>query len=283
MNYYVILFGKDGNRTIRTAIDSLLSQTIPPARIMIIDDGSKDGMYETVLEYERKHPQLIKVHQTGSTTRDFSRLPLLWNMGLLKGYDCHVILPSDDSLSPDYAERMLAEFERNPELVIASGGYGDYTFNAPIGGGRFVRSSFFEKHYPNGYPRILGYESEILERATLEGYQVKVLNDVKLVHHDRLGHSHDFKEFGYGMKCLGYHPVYVLARVVWDFFNNKAIGRTGALKMFRYYLTFRPEKTGYYSPFPADIRAAVRERQKRMLVRIPRSLAGRALRSLNLR
>ena len=121
---------------------------------MIIDDGSTDGMTETVRAYERRHPDLITVRETRNKTRDYTRLPLLWNMGLLKTYDFHMILPSDASLVPNYAERLLSEFEKNPNLVIASGDWGPMKGQAPHGGGRFVKESFFQQHYPEGYPRL---------------------------------------------------------------------------------------------------------------------------------
>lgn len=269
-SYYAIVFGRDGNKSIGKVLDSLLAQTVMPARIMVIDDGSTDGMYQTVLEYEKRYPELIRVQQTNSTTRDYARIPLLWNMGILQGYDYHVIVPSDASFVPNYAERILQEFANNPDLVICSGDWGPMNAKAPHGGGRFVKQSFFFKHYPDGYPRILGYESEILERALMVNQQggIKILNDLEMFHHDALGHSHNFKEFGYGMKCLGYYPPYALFRIVWDFLTNKTVGRRGALNILRYYVFFKPAKTGYYSKFPADIRRQVSARQKKMLKKL---------------
>ena len=266
-SYYAIVFGRDGNKSIGKVLDSLLAQTVMPAKIMVIDDGSTDGMYQTVLKYEQRYPELIRVQQTHNTTRDYTRIPLLWNMGILQGYDYHVIVPSDASFVPNYAERILQEFANNPDLVICSGDWGPMNAKAPHGGGRFVKQSFFFKHYPGGYLRILGYESEILERAMMVKQQgsIKILNDLELFHHDALGHSHNFKEFGYGMRCLGYYPPYAIARIGWDFLTNKTVGRKGALNILRYYLFFKPAKAGYYSKFPEDIRRQVSTRQKKMI------------------
>ena len=276
-SYYAIVFGRDGNKSIRRVLDSLLAQTVPPAKIMIIDDGSSDGMYQTVLEYEKKFPQIVNVQQTNNKTRDYTRLPLLWNMGILPDYDYHVIVPSDASFVPNYSERILMEFAKNTDLVICSGDWGPMNAKAPHGGGRFVKQSFYLKNYPSGYPHILGYESEILERALMEKpSSIKVLNDVEIFHHDALGHSHNFKEFGYGMKCLGYYPLYAIFRIGWDFLTNKTVGKRGALRIFRYYLFFTPATTGYYSRFPEDIRKRVRARQKKML----REMLGQAMKKI---
>lgn len=272
-SYYAIVFGRDGNRSIRQVLDSLLSQTMLPAKIMIIDDGSTDGMHATVMEYEQRYPELIRVQQTNNTTRDYTRIPLLWNMGILQEYDYHVIVPSDASFVPNYAERILQEFAHNPDLVICSGDWGPMNAKAPHGGGRFVKQSFFFNHYPNGYPRILGYESEILERALMVNRtSIKILNDLELFHHDMLGHSHNFKEFGYGMKCLGYYPPYAIFRIGWDFLTNKTVGRRGSLNILCYYIFFKPAETGYYSKFPEDIRRHVRARQKKVLKKMLRQV-----------
>lgn len=266
-DYLAIVFGRNENKTVRQVLDSLLAQTIPPRKINVIDDGSTDGMYQTILEYEVRYPNLIKSFRYEPHPSDFSRLPLLWNTGMERNYSFHLILPTDASLVPNYAEFILGKMNENPNLIIASGDWGLKRSVAPHGGGRFVRQDFFNHFYPNGYPRILGYESEILERAVLSGHQIKCFREIEIIHYEELGHSHNFKEFGYGMKCLGYYPPYAIARCVWDFLYNKQMGKRGALNMLRYYLLFTPAKEGYYSKFPEDICQAVRAKQKNIMKR----------------
>lgn len=268
-SYYITFCVRDGKDSIRQVMDSYINQTIPPSKIVVVDDGSTDGTYEILESYQKKYPEMMELLETNSTTRDYSRIPKLWNMGLRQGYDYHMIGAGDASLSPMYAEVILKEMRDNPNLVIVSGDYGQKNSQAPHGGGRFVRQSFFFKHYKE-YPWILGYESEILERAILDGREIKVINGLELYHLDRLGHSHNFKEFGYGMKTLGYYPPYVFGRFVLDFLHNTSMGKKGALSMLRYYIFFRPQKTGYYSKFPEDVRQAIRERQKKYVKRLVR-------------
>jgi glycosyltransferase involved in cell wall biosynthesis len=265
LSYVAIVFGRNEVNTVKNVLDSLLSQTYKPAKINFVDDGSTDGMYEIAKEYEARYPALIKVFRFDPHPPDFSRLPMLWNTGMDRNYFAHLILPTDAALVPDYAERILKEFEKNNNLIIASGDYGFKQSLSPHGGGRFIRQEFFNLYYPEGYPRILGYESEILERAILEGYKTKCFNDIEIIHHASLGHSHNFKEFGYGMKSLGWYPPYVLFRFINDFQHNKQMGKKGAIKMLYYYLAFSPEKEGYYSKFPKDICTAINARQKRMV------------------
>ena len=264
-SYYAIVFGRNGASNISNALDSLMKQTIKPGKIIIIDDGSTDGMAEIVFKFAQDHPDLVEAYETDSNVSDFSKLPLLWNFGLRKEFDYHLIVPNDIVIVPNYAELILKEMDNNPLLIVCSGDYGNKTAISPHGGGRFVRQDFFFEHYPNGYARKLGYESEILERAFLLGFQTKVIHEADIIHKDALGHSHNFAEFGYGMKCLGYYPPYALARVVWDFFHNKSVGKKGSIRMLYYYLTFTPDDEGYYSRFDEELCRKIYNRQKKML------------------
>jgi glycosyltransferase involved in cell wall biosynthesis len=246
-------------------MESLIEQTVPPQKIVAVDDGSSDGTYDVLRDYANLYPDLVELLETNSKTRDYKRIPSLWNLGLRSGFDFHMIMAGDCSLPPNYCEELLKEFAADSTLAIISGGSTEGEFMAPLGAGRMVRNSFFYKYYKK-YPLVMGYESEILERAILEKWGLKVRNDLKLTHHEKLGHGHNFREFGQGMRCLGYYPPYAFARCIWDFFNNDVIGRRGAINMFWYYITFRPQTDGYFSLFPADIRAAIRERQRRQFM-----------------
>jgi len=264
--YYITFCVRDGKNSIKQVMDSYIHQTSPPSKIIAVDDGSTDGTYEILQSYAKSFPNLVELLETHSTTRDYSRIPKLWNMGLRKGYTYHMIGAGDAALSPNYAELILKEMTSNPHLVICSGDYGLKKSKSPHGGGRFVRQSFFFENY-TGYPWIIGYESEILERALLKGHEIKVLKDAEIYHLDKLGHSHNFREFGYGMRALGYFPLYSLGRIVLVFFRDKNVGKIGALNMLKYYICFRPSKTGYYSQFPKEIRDSIRTRQKKSVMK----------------
>lgn len=263
--YYCFFPVRDGERTVAQVMDSLLVQTYRPSKIIAVNDGSTDRTGEILAQYEEKHPDVVEVVNTGSTTRDYKRIPLLWNMSLRREYDYHMIAAGDVSFSPDYSEKILSAMKRNTEMVICSGDYGGARSVAPHGAGRFVRQSFFYDNYDE-YPHVVGYESEILERALLGGKKISVVHDATFDHLDRLGHSHNFVEFGYAMKALGYYAPYVIGRCVKDFFENGQVGRRGAWNMFYYYVTFRPKAEGYFSLFPEDIRRGIRERQKKMMM-----------------
>lgn len=277
--YYCFFPVRDGERTIGMVMESLLKQTYVPSKIIVVNDGSTDRTGSILREYQDKHPSLIEIINTGSTTRDYKRIPLLWNISLRQGYDYHMIAAGDVSFAPDYAERILLHMKNDPKLAICSGDYGESKSVAPHGAGRFVRQSFFFENYQE-YPAIVGYESEILERALMREYKILVIRQATFEHLDRLGHSHNFSEFGYAMKSMGYYPPYVFGRFLVNFFFNKSIGKKGALQMLWYYLSFKPEEAGYYSKFPDDICRHIRHRQKEYVKFLPKRIAWRAARKL---
>lgn len=263
--YYHFFCVRDGEKSIEDVMNSLIHQTVLPNEIIVVNDGSTDKTAEILKKFENEYPSLVKVIHTDSKTRDYSRIPRLWNMCLKKDYDYQMVGAGDVVYEKDYAEKLLKELEKNQNLVICSGDHEPFKTKAPHGGGRFVRQSFFFKHYEK-YPEIMGYESEILHRALLNGHEISVFKNSKLQHYDKLGHGHNFEEFGKGMKALGYHPLYVLGRCFIELKRSDSIDTKGVFNMFWKYLTYKPAKSGYFSAFPEEIRKEIREYQKKKII-----------------
>lgn len=239
--------------SIGDVLRSLLAQTMPPEYIIIVDDGSTDGTQHILSEFE-KTEKTVRVIRTGNTTRDYSRLVSLWNRCIRPGCDYHAVCAGDTVLDTNYAELIVAEMDADETIAVASGNCNPEPATEPHGGGRFVRQSFFYKFYER-YPEIIGYESEILFRAKIEGYATKVFNNVRFTHTVPLGSSHGFSEFGPSMRALGYHPLYVLGRSLYA--KN--------LHILWSYIKYKPEKSGYYSMFPKEFRKDVHRIQSHMM------------------
>lgn len=257
--YYCFFPVRDGVEHIEEVMDSLINQSVPPSLIIVVDDGSTDGTSEILEQYKTKHSKLIEIIRTENKTRDYKRLPELWNVSLKEGYEYHMIGAGDVSYEKDYAKKILEYMDNDHEIVMASGDYEPFTAQSPHGAGRFVRQDFFYNCYKdNKYPLTIGYESEILVRAMMKNKKSKIYNDVIFNHLDELGHGHNFSEFGYSMRALGYHPLWCFSRCLIDI---KRLGFKGAFGMFKSYVTYKPEKTGYYSLFDEDVRKFMKNYQ----------------------
>jgi len=243
--YYHFFCVRDSEDSISDVMDSIINQTYKPKKIIVVNDGSSDNTSQILDTFKEKFPDLINIIHTNSKTRDYSRIPKLWNMCLTKEYDFHMVGAGDLIYEKDYAEKLVKEFEKNPKLVICSGDHFPFKTKNPHGGGRFVRQSFFFKNYDR-YLEIMGYETEILYRAISNNKISKICKNVKMIHSERLGHGHNFEEFGKSMKSLGYHPLYVIGRFCVEFLKNDNIGKKGSINMLLNYISYKPEENGYF-------------------------------------
>ena len=94
-------------------IDSIKSQTVAPAQIVVVDDGSDDPETIEALERLERDPAVTLVRQPVNRGPSAAR-----NRGLTE-LDTSYVLPldADDRLLPDAIERMLAQIEAAPEDI----------------------------------------------------------------------------------------------------------------------------------------------------------------------
>lgn len=100
---------------IRTAIESLLSQTYTDIEYIVIDGGSTDGTVETVMEYAEKIAHIVSEPDRGIYDA--------MNKGLaMASGDIIGILNSDDFYPhADVLADVVKEFEQNPEVDMVLG------------------------------------------------------------------------------------------------------------------------------------------------------------------
>lgn len=96
-------------RYVGDAVDSALSQSVPLDEIIVVDDGSQDGSLELLRSRYAKHPavRIIDKQHQGQLS--------CFNEGFAsaKG-DIVFFLDADDIYQPDYVEKTLAVYDRNP-------------------------------------------------------------------------------------------------------------------------------------------------------------------------
>jgi poly-beta-1,6-N-acetyl-D-glucosamine synthase len=116
--------------------DALTRQTRPPDLWVVVNDGSTDETPAILARLAERIP-FLKVVDTDGTKRAkpikdrlaTAAAPRTFNVGL-NSVDWHGFthiskLDGDTELPPDYFERLLGEFERDPRLGLAGGVYAD--------------------------------------------------------------------------------------------------------------------------------------------------------------
>lgn len=101
---------------LKRCIESVLAQELPPARIIITDDGSTDATGEICDRYAKEHPQITVLHQINagvSAARNAA----------MKKADCRyfVFLDADDALEAHALKTLLEAQEKEPGSFIAAG------------------------------------------------------------------------------------------------------------------------------------------------------------------
>jgi GT2 family glycosyltransferase len=149
------------------AIESVLKQTLKPARIIVIDDGSTDNSRAVIKKYEKDGIELIERPNSGVIAAK--------NFGIkLSTTSWTVFLDADDKLTPDYLEMVYKRSKDGFDVVYTDIQYfgskdeilkaGSYNFNRFLGTGNFVHNSALVATYllkqVNGYKEVMrgGYE-----------------------------------------------------------------------------------------------------------------------------
>lgn len=271
-DYFVILTCRNSQSTIRSAIESILKQTVLPEYIIIINDGSTDKTAEIVQEI-RSAQSSIYVITHPDWGYDIKRVVSNWNEAIrfskernLKRTKFHLIATDDAEYSPEYVETLIQSMDSNEKIAIASGTYSEHAPAMPHGAGRLVNNSFLENTIWRGcYPEKMGYESAVLYEADRCGYNHIVISNARFRHTRPLGLGHKFYEFGASMQTLGYHPLFALGRILKYFVTGEVTGRIGAIYMLYYYLSYEPKSEGYDSLYDERIRNYIRTYQLKRL------------------
>ncbi len=117
MEYSVLMsvYAKDQPDFLRTAIDSMLCQTVPPAQFVLVCDGPLTPALNEVIEGYGERLEVL-------------RLPVNKGPGFARNHAlshcrCELVagMDSDDISLPDRCEKQLAAFERDSELAVVSG------------------------------------------------------------------------------------------------------------------------------------------------------------------
>ncbi len=112
----ISLYKKENPEYLRLAIDSMLSQTVAPDEIVIVEDGPlTEELHLVIKEYVTKYPELFQIVVNEKNLG----LGLALNNGLKACRNELVArMDTDDISKPERCEKQLKVFEKNPELSI---------------------------------------------------------------------------------------------------------------------------------------------------------------------
>lgn len=108
LSIIVPVYNMAGEGKLQFCLDSLINQTIEDYEIIAVDDASTDSSLELLKEYEKKHPQKLKVlvHAENKRQGGAKNTGLKAAQGQWIGF-----IDSDDWVTPDYYEKLLKKAE----------------------------------------------------------------------------------------------------------------------------------------------------------------------------
>lgn len=187
----VIMPVYNAEKYLRTAIDSLLKQTLKEIEIICVDDGSTDSSYNILLEYMQKDPRIIILCEKNS----FAGTARNYGMTVATG-EYLSFLDADDYFKPEMLEKAYAcAGKETADVVVFGGRYfkgsidNSYHVSAllredilPWGDG-FYKEELFDVllHFTIGCPWNKLFRRKYIEEIGIKFQPFKRVNDVYFV------------------------------------------------------------------------------------------------------
>lgn len=125
MKYYIVIPAHNEQEYIGLTLQSLISQTVLPKKVVIVNDNSTDKTEEIVLNYAKENPYISLVNKTSSAIHlPGSKVIQAFHKGfetLDEDYDIIVKLDGDLIFPPNYFETVISHFQSDPKIGMAGG------------------------------------------------------------------------------------------------------------------------------------------------------------------
>jgi poly-beta-1,6-N-acetyl-D-glucosamine synthase len=233
-SYVLITPARNEAAFIELTLKSVVAQTVPPAKWVIVNDGSTDATEEIVKKYAAVYPWIDLIQMPERRERSFAGKAAAVNAGFqrLEGLEYEVIgnLDADVSFEPDYFEFLMARFAENSRLGVGGTAFqeGNLAYNYEFVGIEHVSGMcqmFRRKCFEDigGYASVKsgGIDLIAVLSARAKGWETRTFVEKSFVHHRTQGgalHTGLRGRLNMGRKdyLLGNHPMWEIFRSVYQ-------------------------------------------------------------------
>lgn len=233
-SYVLVTPARNEEAFLEQTIKSVVSQTVPPLKWVIVSDGSTDGTDAIAERYAAEYPWIEVLRMPERAERHFAGKVYAFNAGYdkLKGlkYDIIGSLDADISFESDHIRFLIDKFANDPGLGVAGTPFRegdvqyDYRFSRKehvSGACQLFRKECFEAI--GGYVPIKAGAIDLtaVVTARMKGWKTQTFTEKVCIHHRQMGTAKahivvaTFKS-GYGDYRMGVHPVWQLFRSVYQ-------------------------------------------------------------------
>ena len=125
MRYYIVIPAHNEAAFITQTLDSIVSQTKLPEKVVVVNDNSSDNTEELVLHYTKKHTFISLVNSISSNIHlPGSKVINAFYKGfetLDDAYDCIIKLDADIVLPDNYLEMITQHFRSDAKIGMVGG------------------------------------------------------------------------------------------------------------------------------------------------------------------
>jgi hypothetical protein len=233
--YVLVTPARNEATYIRLTLDSIVAQTVPPLKWVIVSDGSTDGTDEIVSSYAAKHDWIELVRLPERSERNFAGKVAAFNAGQAKvaglKYDVIGNLDADVSFDEEYFCFLLHKLADDPELGLVGTPYRD-PLNQPYDY-RFVSSEhvtgpcqLFRRECFQAIGGYIPVKGGAIDRiadisARMKGWKTRTFTEKVYLHHRATGTSQEallIAKFRDGAKdySVGNSPIWELFRTTYQ-------------------------------------------------------------------
>ncbi len=232
--YLIISPCRNEAEYMRQTLDSVIAQSVQPARWVIVDDGSTDATPAILAEYAARHDWIQVVTRTDRGHRAVGpgvvdAFYSGYEVVNPDEYDFICKLDLDLVMPPRYFELLMARMAANPRLATCSGKayvkrgdelvYEAHGDENSIGAAKFFRVSCFKRI--GGFVREVGWDGIDGHMCRMNGWVACSWDepDLRFIHLRPMGSSHKGiytgrYRAGYGQYYMGTGFLYILASVL---------------------------------------------------------------------
>jgi biofilm PGA synthesis N-glycosyltransferase PgaC len=232
--YVLITPARNEEAFIGKTIESMIHQTFPPVKWVIVDDASTDKTPEIISRYLAQHPWMEMVQMPPRRDRSFAAKVHSFNAGYerVKGLQYEIIgnLDADISFDEDFLAFLVGRFAEDPALGVAGTIFREEGYSSETdsfegqkhvsGQCQLFRRKCFEEI--GGYipHRAGGIDWMAVTTARMKGWETKSFREKSFFHHRHMGTAERgilAAMFSYGEKdyYLGGSPIWELFRVAY--------------------------------------------------------------------
>jgi glycosyltransferase involved in cell wall biosynthesis len=231
VRYFIVSPVRNEQQHLPGTIQAVASQTLLPAKWILVDDGSSDATGGIIDQAEKRHGWIKALHRADRGCRRAGSGVMEaffdgFNLVQDEPWDFLVKLDGDVTFEPEYFEQCFARFSADSRLGIAGGlvcNRVNGTLRAESKADPLFHVRGATKIYKHecwqaigGLPRAVGWDTVDEVKANMLGWTTRTFPDIKIVHHRLAGRAYgawaNWVKNGRASYFAGYHPIFMIMK-----------------------------------------------------------------------